>query len=633
MKKTFTIIIAVVCALVCVFSFVGCNDDEPIVEPPVGSLMTAESKQAVFNGSYGEQSETSGFPSQSTTYYGVGRTLNVIEDEYITVSAGHAKVFDADKLLALNWRKTDTGKMEAISTSGNSMKKFYANLSAKFNRNFGAKIGNGSFSAGIDNKFGFSADAAYAQTANEIYFTFSQAYAAKLIEIDEYYNLSQFEDILSAEVLTDAGKVKSGAMSPSAFIYKYGTHAVLAGYYGGRVDCNYYLRNIGKQWSVDAEIGYQNEISAKIGEIFSASESTEFSIRAKLGLNESNAQEVFSASSIGGDNFKANSVSAFIANYGAWVDSMNGNKDYGNLVELPARSLVAIWDLLPSEYSEAAVELSSYFDEIVDSANKEFLNKYARHFTEPEEKGDTSDFDSGYGTASKPYIVTTKEEFANMSKEDRNNKSYKLGCSINLGVWDSPFEFSGTLDGNGYTITYTQTLGTKGDYFGGLFTELSDATVKNLKLDVKISRDMERGDTGMVGALAGISNGICNVSRVYVSGVISIGNYSGYDYVGGLFGQFLGGTIEQCVSTAQITNWARNARTGGICGYACPSITDVKISDCYNTGNLKSSSNWTTAFGGRTSGGIAGQVRGHNAFTLEIRNCYNDSKVQLEWTG
>ncbi len=622
-------VVILLCFIICLC---GCGSAEKsppdtVTEDSDMVEMSIESKRAVFDGNYGDATTGS-----SATYYGVGRTLNVVDDEYIKVGAGYSKIFDVDKLLALDWHKTFTGDMDVKSVSGSSMEKYYANLSAQFNKSFDAKIGYGAFSVGVDSKFDFAADAGFADTANEIFYTFSQTYAANLIEIDEYYNLSQFADILSVNVLNDADKVQSNKMSPAAFVYKYGTHVVLAGYYGGKVQCDYYLRNTEKRWDVNAEINYKNGISASFGKLFKADDKTDFSIKTELGLSSKSTLENFTASGFGGANFKANSVAEFTANYGAWVDSLNAVKEHGNLVELPARSLVAIWDLFPDKFEVASDKIADYFDEVAADANCEFLSKYERHFTHDEDVGDTVDFERGFGTKSEPYVITCKEQFLNINKDGRNNKCFVLECAVNLGIWNEPFEFSGTLDGNGNTISYTQTLHKTGNYSGGLFTRLVEADIQRLKLDVKISRDKDDNGVGTVGALTGITSGECKINQVAVSGVISVGNYSGYDYVGGIVGKFTGGVIEQCANEAQVTNWARNARTGGICGYACPSDTSVIISDCLNIGNLKSSSAWTAAFGGRTSGGIVGQARGHNAFALSISRCYNDGTVKLEWT-
>ncbi|MDE5549016.1 MAG: hypothetical protein K2J13_02060 [Clostridia bacterium] len=604
------------------------NDASSISEnEQIISLLSSNDKRAIINGTYGSDSE-----SASNTYYGVGRTLNVITDEYVTLSAGYKKVFDVDKLVSLNWHKTNVGKMNIISQSGSSMKEFYASVSAEFNKTIsaGANI-DGLFSANCANKFAFTSGANYKNTANEFFYQSSQIYASNLIEIDEYYDLDQFSSILSQNVLTDALAVEKGQMNAENFIYKYGTHVVLAGYYGGRLDFNYYLRNTSTQWNNNLAISFQNKVEAVLRDVANAKSEVDFDIAVKLGVESDTVYDRLLVSGIGGDNFSAQSIKDYFANYYKWVDSLNKKTEYSCIVGLPTRSLAAIWDILPSKYSKAKKILSQYFLETAKSSSQEFLSKYERNYTTTMENGNTQEFSGGYGTFASPYLISNATQFANISKY--KSSYFKLVNSINLGIWNSPFSFTGSLNGDGYMITYSQKLTQTGSFLGGLFSSLDSAKVNNLKLNVTISRDLDKSGTGVVGALAGRASGVTEISRVYTSGEIAIGNYSGYDYVGGIIGQFYGGSIDQCANEAKITDWARNARTGGIVGYAQGEDSSVTIMNCYNKGNLKSSSNWTTAYGGRSSGGIAGQVKGAKGFRLNIINCYNDSKVTLEWTG
>lgn len=609
----------------------GCVSNEVPVEIEEEKIvaLSATEKKAIYYGTYGKEASE----NSSNTYYGVGRTINVVTDPWINISSGHAKVFDTDKLLGLNWHKTFRGEISSYTVSGSSMEKFYNNFNSEIKSSVSGGIKSDIFSSTLENKFGLFAGITYSKTANEIIFSASQIYKAHLIEIDEYYNLSQFSSILSNDIVQDAEALEKGLLKPESFVYKYGTHVVLAGYYGGRVDANYYMQNLDKQWSAAVAFNYQNKVGNEILKIFSNNISTDFSIKNELGITSNQVNEQFTASSIGGDNFSAISLADFLANYNDWASSMNGKEDYSNLVDLPQRSLVAIWDILPDKYAGAKQTLSNYFNDYANAASDEFLSKYSRYYTEPEDKGDTSNFSGGFGTINQPYLISDRRQFQNINAKGYLNKHFKLLNSIDLGIWNTPFLFSGELDGNGFTISFTQTINTKGNYLGGLFTQLEGATVKNLNLDVIISRDLDRKDIGMVGGLAGKTTGITNIYRVAVKGNIVIGNYSGYDYIGGIVGQFLGGEIRECFNQADVTNKARNARTGGIAGYASPQEMPITILNCYNTGNLLSSSNWTTAFGGRASGGIIGQARGHNAFALKMAYCYNDSKVDLQWTG
>jgi hypothetical protein len=360
--------------------------------------LTKAEKTAIVNGEYGSEAQsTSSSSSSSKSYFGVGRTINVITDEYISVSSSYVKIFDTDKLTALNWNRTYVGKMSATSIIGSSMDEYYEEFNTSYKASFSAGASVDAFSASVDSQFGFTAKDSYKNTQNGIFGTYSQIYAANLVEIDEYRDLTQFKNILSSAVLTDAQSVQNGTMSEDNFMEKYGTHVILAGYYGGRIDASYYLRNVGTTWSSSEEASYKAEVSAKMADIGSLSAGTSSSINDSLQISHENSEEHFSASSIGGNNFQALTLSDFSNNYGNWVSSMNDNTEYSNIVGLPQRSLVAIWDLFPDSYSQASQKLSTYFNNLAASSSSEFLNKYFRIISE-----DTINFDGGNGTASKP---------------------------------------------------------------------------------------------------------------------------------------------------------------------------------------------------------------------------------------
>ena len=176
MKKKKLLIVPILLATLILFVFVGCNQS-PTDTTDDQNFLSLEDKEAIYEGNYGIKENT---PS-SSTYYGVGRSLNVITDEYITVSAGYSKVFDADKLLDLNWRKTFAGKINSNSSFGSAMSDFYLNISAEYKNSFGVGVDFDVFSAGIKKQFQFAAGVNYQSVANEIYFTASQVYANTLI--------------------------------------------------------------------------------------------------------------------------------------------------------------------------------------------------------------------------------------------------------------------------------------------------------------------------------------------------------------------------------------------------------------------------------------------------------------------
>lgn len=270
----------------------GSDDD---LTPDAANLVSTSEKKELLNGTYEGSSMHS--------YYGVGRTLNVIEDPFIEVTAGYKNVFDVDQLLALNWHKTDVGKMEASAHTANSMKELLTEMNVEYQSAFSVDCGIDVFTAGLGADYSFAAGLEYRETSNEVLFNASQIYSATLVEVDGYYDTDRFSDILSREVLQDAAEVQRGEMTPEHFIALYGTHAVLAGYYGGEISCNYYLRNTGLEWDEKAVSEIEATVHAGIKDLLTMKTSQSFSIQQKLGLSREETEERFSASAVGGNNF------------------------------------------------------------------------------------------------------------------------------------------------------------------------------------------------------------------------------------------------------------------------------------------------------------------------------------------
>lgn len=323
----------------------------------------------------------------SSSYYGVGRTINVITDKYANFTAesvGSAKVFDNIKLAQLNWYKEFIGDMQSTSYKGTSMSEYYNELNVDFKNSLNTSVSFSIFSAQAESSFGFSASDSYKNTTNEIFYSSSQYFGANLVAIDEYYDVRQFRNVLSQKFLNDASAVQNGTMSVQELIALYGTHAIVAGYFGGKISYDYYLKSNSQKWDNSAALNYANKVGAAVSDIVSASGETSLSIAKKLSQTIEVSEERFTAKSIGGENFNASTIEEFKSNYNVWVNSMNNPSIEKNvIVALPQKSLIAIWDLLPAEYSEAKTKIQTYFNTLANDVSNEFLSKYQRHYEEP----------------------------------------------------------------------------------------------------------------------------------------------------------------------------------------------------------------------------------------------------------
>ncbi len=196
-----------------------------------------------------------------------------------------------------------------------------------------------------------------------------------------------------------------------------------------------------------------------------------------------------------------------------------------------------------------------------------------------------SELPSGSGTENDPYIITSYDEF--LLIKDFPDGHFKLANDINLPAeWtpigvDSGFlypdvtesDFTGVLDGNGYTISMEKT-----ENYAGLFWQNFGA-IKNICL---------------------------------------IGELDGY-FVGGMITGKNFGTIENCVTKGSIVGRLRpnyypgNPYMGGIAQY---NLRDGVIKNCYSLVNMEWPNTSLTNEYTWIIGGIAGENH------AKIENCY-----------
>ena len=310
-------------------------------------------------------------------------------------------------------------------------------------------------------------------------------------------------------------------------------------------------------------------------------------------------------------------------------------------------------------------EGTSYSREVIVNTNDAQSDKW---------NGDVaSEFESGSGTSSKPYVIKTAAQFANM--RNHADKHFVLAGNIDLNNinW-KPFEFSGSLDGKGFVVSNLYVNRT--DDYQGLFSKIKGyyndpIKVKNLTIrGVNIS-----SDNSYVGAVAGLSEGSfiqnCKViltDRSEISGDDHVGGIVGLtwdtDYmtvydcevesqfdglailgnsnVGGITGA---GMCEGCKVSADI---AGEDNVGGITGYFDQDsfYEDSIVSECSFSGEISGTDKVGGIAGsfeygsirsckvnadiiaeGNYVGGIVGYCKYYSAETSYIIACYSDGQI------
>lgn len=218
------------------------------------------------------------------------------------------------------------------------------------------------------------------------------------------------------------------------------------------------------------------------------------------------------------------------------------------------------------------------------------------------------------------------------------NANFKLAGNIDMQTysagegWDPVDEFSGTLDGRGYTISNLM-IDRPTQTYVGLFGEAnSKSRIVNLTFkDVKVI-----GET-YTGVLAGTMYG--NINNVIIEG----GTVTGIDKVGGLVGSHQQGTITTCKVILETV--AGENQVGGAVGilnsgtvqevmaktnniYAVESVGGfVGAISATNPTYFNECSSTSTCSGRESIGGLVGKIEILSNSNLYINNCYSKGTI------
>ena len=231
-------------------------------------------------------------------------------------------------------------------------------------------------------------------------------------------------------------------------------------------------------------------------------------------------------------------------------------------------------------------------------------------------KKKTDDVDEfGDGSEGKPFKVAKVADLKRVGTGEKgpggtwtHDKCYLQVANIDLNnvsdwtpICESIYAFTGTYNGNGYTISNLTVVGDNDER--GLFKSVS-GTIANVRLsNVNITGKQHVG---------GVAAKLLNGGTIHHCSVNSITITSSYGYVGGITGSNAsGGTVNNCmVTNGTITNnHVLYGRLGGIVGE-----NSGIIKNCYATVDVS---------GRVQTGGVAGSTGGN----ATVQYCYATGKV------
>ncbi len=193
------------------------------------------------------------------------------------------------------------------------------------------------------------------------------------------------------------------------------------------------------------------------------------------------------------------------------------------------------------------------------------------------------DYTCAYGELIDEIVITSQQDFNDLmnthADQDFDGKTITLACDVSTSTMFSNTSdgFKGEFDGKNHTVQVS--ISTSAAYYGA---ELSGLFARN-------------SSTG-------------NIHNVIAAGSVS-GSGGSQGYVGGIVGRNDEGTITACANRASISGAAGSV--GGIAGY-----NKGTISECYNTGTVRTS---------HASQAGAGGITGYNS--TNITDCYNTGAV------
>jgi hypothetical protein len=327
---------------------------------------------------------------------GIGGTVNAITDKFIEVDYGYNKVFDKELFDEFVLVETRTNTQEAESIVSSSMSSHVTQINAGVNISAGLGLALNVFTSSMVGAFNLESDLNFTSTATEIFYTFQQNILSKRIEIEGYRDIEKFTEILDDDFLEDITALENGEKTASEILGLYGTHIVVSGYFGGRIDCNYRLSTNDKSVESKTSISYENDLLSLIESVILRGDTSGTEIDLTFGTYNNLSNSRFYANAIGGEAIEMFSPESFAENYGVWLDSLNESEIYYSLVDVSRDGLLAIWDVLPDQHSVAKSLLIEEFKTQSQNVFNEFIGDY-EHVYEPSMSYhyDSDDYDLG----------------------------------------------------------------------------------------------------------------------------------------------------------------------------------------------------------------------------------------------
>ena len=298
---------------------------------------------------------------------GLGRTIDLINSSSFKPKSGSGYIFNESDLFSRTLVEENIRDQSATYEYGTSFDSFYSKWDAKI----GVKVANSQL--GIDGcnfmpgtaDFNIQVDAGYQRVdkseTKELYIKMHHNVVGKSVEIIGHASDYDYYSSILSDSFKNAARKVVDKKTAETFVNNWGTHVIMAAYYGAAFDASYYNISHDKYTKDDWYVGIEAAIRTHL--FFSDLDTNiDFDLSRDTEDNSSNSMIKFEARAVGGEGAAlANDLEHFKGAYEKWAETIN-ESNY-TMIDFPDNSLYCIWDFLDDSYASQKAILNEYLVE------------------------------------------------------------------------------------------------------------------------------------------------------------------------------------------------------------------------------------------------------------------------------
>lgn len=311
---------------------------------------------------------------------GVGCSVNVVAaknyGDYIKgASVLNKELLKNDELFI----KNENAKATQIkSASTQSIEDFVSENSVTIDVEVSNKSKYKTMFSNIDVGLHSSATFNYSSYSNHYYYSLDSYIERYSLYLNDYTLKSKYLDMFSNDYINTLSNLYNNQVEENFnnFFKTYGTHLIVSGIYGGRLNAYYSI--VTNKATIDSSTSARLKLAVEAGisAVNNSTVKTDVSTSIHDVLKTSEVETAFYASAYGGNTFTATTLDGLNSYYTNWADSFNGSNYNPVLINYTSDGLIGLWDILPIEYSSMASSMESAFIEYYKNSYNTFINSF-----------------------------------------------------------------------------------------------------------------------------------------------------------------------------------------------------------------------------------------------------------------